>query len=113
MHPRNTLIPRFLSQAPGLHSSGLGRRVHEPFPSLLLTHPALPETPHDILDPALPVVRRRHARCALALLDRVRALLEVLEAALVDLGLGVRAEREVGFVVFAALDAVLGSAEYA
>lgn len=75
-----------------------------------LAHPALAESPHDILDAALPVVGRGHAGGALALLDGVRALLEVLEAALVHLGLGVGAEGGVGLVVLAALDAVLRSA---
>lgn len=94
-----------------LRSSRLSRHrrgVHEPL-ALRNTH-ALAEATDHVLNPTLPVVRRRRTRRPLALLDSVCADLEVLQAALMDLGLGVGAQGEVGLVVLAALDAVLLSA---
>lgn len=70
----------------------------------------LVEAAHNVLDAPLAVVWCTDAGGALALLDRVRAFLEVLEAALVHLALGVGAQRGVRLVVLGALDAVLWSA---
>lgn len=92
-----------------MHGVVLGHLARLRLGRLSLLDRGVAEAADDVLEPALGVVDAEPGG-ALALADRVRALAQLLEAALVHLALGVGCERGVRLVVLGALDAVLLSA---